>query len=383
MKEFYKKILKILFVFIASINSASSEEVVKIGLLVPLSGESSYIGQSIIQSVRLGINKINNDRLLVVPRDTKSDQSTTLKVVDELYSEGTKIFIGPVFNKNLKELDKFQDAIFLSFTNKVLGNPNNVISSGINAKSQFDAIKKYLEMNDLDGTLVLIPKKNFKEEVEEAIIKSKLKTKKIFYYDAEPTKLTKQIEKVTRYKIRKRNLEDEIKRVENSDEDNKERKLEILNKKDTLGRIGYDSIIIADFNESLKSVTTSLLYTDVSPKKVAFISLNQWFDETLFREKTSQPIAFPSINRENYFSFRDDYKKIYNESPSQIGILGYDLIGLIYYLLLKNDFEVNNKLFTEDNRFKGVSGVFEINNQKINHILTFYRVEDGKFKKIF
>ena len=383
MKEFYKKILKILFVFIASINSASSEEVVKIGLLVPLSGESSYIGQSIIQSVRLGINKINNDRLLVVPRDTKSDQSTTLKVVDELYSEGTKIFIGPVFNKNLKELDKFQDAIFLSFTNKVLGNPNNVISSGINAKSQFDAIKKYLEMNDLDGTLVLIPKKNFKEEVEEAIIKSRLKTKKIFYYDAEPTKLTKQIEKVTRYKIRKRNLEDEIKRVENSDEDNKERKLEILNKKDTLGRIGYDSIIIADFNESLKSVTTSLLYTDVSPKKVAFISLNQWFDETLFREKTSQPIAFPSINRENYFSFRDDYKKIYNESPSQIGILGYDLIGLIYYLLLKNDFEVNNKLFTEDNRFKGVSGVFEINNQKINHILTFYRVEDGKFKKIF
>ena len=383
MKEFYKKILKILFVFIASINSASSEEVVKIGLLVPLSGESSYIGQSIIQSVRLGINKINNDRLLVVPRDTKSDQSTTLKVVDELYSEGTKIFIGPVFNKNLKELDKFQDAIFLSFTNKVLGNPNNVISSGINAKSQFDAIKKYLEMNDLDGTLVLIPKKNFKEEVEEAIIKSRLKTKKIFYYDAEPTKLTKQIEKVTRYKIRKRNLEDEIKRVENSDEDNKERKLEILNKKDTLGRIGYDSIIIADFNESLKSVTTSLLYTDVSPKKVAFISLNQWFDETLFREKTSQPIAFPSIDRENYFSFRDDYKKIYNESPSQIGILGYDLIGLIYYLLLKNDFEVNNKLFTEDNRFKGVSGVFEINNQKINHILTFYRVEDGKFKKIF
>ena len=383
MKEFYKKILKILFVFIASINSASSEEVVKIGLLVPLSGESSYIGQSIIQSVRLGINKINNDRLLVVPRDTKSDQSTTLKVVDELYSEGTKIFIGPVFNKNLKELDKFKDAIFLSFTNKVLGNPNNVISSGINAKSQFDAIKKYLEMNDLDGTLVLIPKKSFKEEVEEAIIKSKLKTKKIFYYDAEPTKLTKQIEKVTRYKIRKRNLEDEIKRVENSDEDNKERKLEVLNKKDTLGRIGYDSIIIADFNESLKSVTTSLLYTDVSPKKVAFISLNQWFDETLFREKTSQPIAFPSINRENYFSFRDDYKKIYNESPSQIGILGYDLIGLVYYLLLKNDFEINNKLFTEDNRFKGVSGVFEINNQKINHILTFYRVEDGKFKKIF
>ena len=51
---------------------------------------------------------------------------------------------------------------------------------------------------------------------------------------------------------------------------NKEKKLEILNKKDTIGKIGYDSIIIADFDESLKSVATSLLYTDVSPKKITF-----------------------------------------------------------------------------------------------------------------
>ena len=70
-----------------------------------------------------------------------------------------------MFNKNLKELSKFQDATFLSFTNKIIGNPSNVISSGINAKSQFDAIKKYLEMNDLDGTLVLIPKKVLKRRL--------------------------------------------------------------------------------------------------------------------------------------------------------------------------------------------------------------------------
>ena len=126
-----------------------------------------------------------------------------------------------------------------------------------------------------------------------------------------------------------------------------------------------------------------MLYTDVSPKKITFISLNQWFDETLFKEETSQPISFPSINRENFQNFRDDYKEIYNEHPSQIGILGYDLIGLIYYLLLKNNFEVDSKLFSKDNKFKGVSGIFEINNKKINHILSFYRVENGKFKKIF
>ena len=383
MKVIIKYLLSIVFVFLLNTFNTSANESIKIGLLVPLTGEYEDIGKSIVQSTRMAINKINDSKILILPRDTKSDPKETLKKVEELYAEGIKIFIGPVFNENLEGLSKFQDVIFLSLTNKILNNPKNVISAGINAKSQFDAIKKYQKINELQKTLVLIPKKNYKEEIEEAISKSKIKTKKVFYYDVDPTKLTQQIEKVTRYKIRKENLEDEIKRIENSEDANKEKKLEALKKKDTLGKIGYDSIIIADFDESLKSVTTSLLYTDVSPKKITFISLNQWFDETLFKETTSQPISFPSINKKNYDNFRKDYYEIFNEYPNQLSMLSFDLVGLTYYLLLQNNFEIDNKLFLKKNKFKGVSGIFEIKNKKINHILNFYKVEGDTFIEIF
>ena len=384
MKVIIKLLKKlILLVFLINIESVHAEDKIKLGLLAPFSGKNYEIGSSVIQSIRMGINKINNKNILILPRDTKSNPKETLKAVEDLYSKGVRIFIGPVFNENLKNLDKFSDAIFLSLTNKILNNPKNVISTGINAKSQFDAIKKFLEINDLEKTLVLIPKKEFKEEIEEGIIRSKIKTKKIFYYDAEPTKLTKQIEKITRYKVRKQNLEDEINRVEKSDDPNKEKKIQNLEKKDTLGKVGFDSIIIADFDESLKSVTTSLLYTDVSPKNISFISLNQWFDETLFKEKTSQPISFPSINIEKYENFNNQYKKIFKKNPSQIAILSYDLIGLVYYLLLQNNFEIDNKLFLKKNKFKGISGIFEINKNEINYILNFYTVSDNNFKEIF
>ena len=383
MKVIIKYLLSVVFVFLLNTFNIFANESIKIGLLVPITGEYNDIGKSIIQSTRMAINKINDSKILILPRDTKSDPKETLKKVEELYAEGIKIFIGPVFNENLKGLSKFQDVIFLSLTNKILNNPKNVISAGINAKSQFDAIKKYQKINELQKTLVLIPKKNYKEEIEEAISKSKIKTKKVFYYDVDPTKLTQQIEKVTRYKIRKENLEDEIKRIENSEDANKEKKLEALKKKDTLGKIGYDSIIIADFDESLKSVTTSLLYTDVSPKKITFISLNQWFDETLFKETTSQPISFPSINKKNYDNFRKDYYEIFNEYPNQLSMLSFDLVGLTYYLLLQNNFEIDNKLFLKKNKFKGVSGIFEIKNKKINHILNFYKVEGDTFIEIF
>tara|TARA_B100000945_G_scaffold214358_1_gene172671 strand:- start:287 stop:1507 length:1221 start_codon:yes stop_codon:yes gene_type:complete len=383
MKVFIKYLLRVIFVFLINTNTIYANESIKIGLLVPITGEYNYIGKSIIQSTRMALNKINDSKISILPRNTKSDSEETINKVEELYAEGVRIFIGPIFNKNLKGLDKFEDAIFLSLTNKTLNNPKNVISAGINAKSQFDAIKKFLEINELKKTLVLIPKKDYKAEIEEAISKSKVKTKKVFYYDIEPTKLTKQIEKVTRYKIRKKTLEDEIKRVENSKDTNKKKKLEILKKKDTLGKIGYDSIIIADFDESLKSVTTSLLYTDVSPKKITFISLNQWFDETLFKETTSQPISFPSINKKSYENFRKDYNKVFEQYPNPLSMLSYDLLGLTYYLLFKNNFEIDNKLFLKKDKFKGISGIFEIRNKKINHLLNFYKVEDDKFIKIF
>ena len=382
MKADIKFFLVIIFLVISTkIANANSE--IKIGLLAPFSGEFKNVGNSVFGSARIALNKINNDNINILPRDTKGKNLETLKQVEQLYIEGVRIFIGPVFNKNLKGLEKFQDAYFLSLTNKILKNPKNVISAGINARSQFNAIKKYQKINELKKTLILIPKKDYKEEIEQAIKETKFKAKKVFYYDTEPTKLTKQIEKVTKYQIRKKNLEDEIKRVENSDEDNKEKKLEDLNKRDTLGKVGYDSVVIADFDESLKSVTTSLLYTDVSPKKISFISLNQWFDETLFRETASQPISFPSVNKENFDQFKISFKEFYDYDPNQLSLITYDLVGLIYYLLSQNNFEVSDKIFKKENRFKGISGIFQIKNKKINHELNFYSVDNESFIRIF
>ena len=382
MKAHIKYFLVIIF-FLLKTKTALGNESIKIGLLAPFSGEFEFIGNSVIGSTKMALKKINNNNIYILPRDTRADNLETIKKVEELYIEGVRIFIGPVFNRNLIGLDKYEDAIFLSLTNKVLNNPKNVISSGINANSQFRAIKKFQKENDLKQTLVLIPKKDYKEEIEEAIKVSKLNSKKIFYYDTEPTKLTKQIEKVTRYQIRKQNLADEIRRIENSEEENKEKILEILNKRDTLGKIGYDSIIIADFDESLKSVTTSLLYTDVSPKNITFISLNQWFDKTLFKETASQPISFPSVNKRNFDKFNKEYEEFYKEPPNQLSLITYDLVGLIYYLLRQNDFLVDEKIFEEKNTFKGISGNFQIKNKKINHVLNFYKVEGNSFIEIF
>ena len=376
----------ILFIFISlflDTQRSIAQEKIKIGLIVPLSGEYKEIGRSIVNSTRLAINKIDNSKIEILPRDTKSNPRITLRVAKELHELGVKIIIGPVFNKNLIYLEELNEVIFLSLTNKITNNPKNIISAGINAISQINTIIKFQELYDIQRSIFLIPNSDFKNEIEEAISKTKIKLKDTFIYDTNPTLLTAQIEKITRYPQRKQRLENEIKRLKNSNEINKEKKIADLEKKDTFGGINFDSVIIADFDESLKSVATSLLYTDISSKRVHYICLNQWFDESLLKEISLQPIYFPSINKENYDEFVTKYFNIYQKFPNQISFLSYDLVGLVYYLIYKNNFIVNEKIFYKKNKFKGKIGVFEIDKNKISHLLNFYVAKEEKFKKIF
>ena len=383
MKKFIQFIIFTFIGLILNIFQSLADEKIKIGLVVPLSGEYKEVGNSILKSARLAINKIDDLRIEIVPRDTRSNPETTLRVSKELYEQGIKIIIGPVFNKNLIYLDELNEVTFLSLSNININNPKNVISGGINAISQINAIKKFQEFAKLERSILLIPNSEFKNEIEDAVKKTKIKLKDKFIYNSNPTILTSQIEKLTRYSQRKQNLKDEIKRLKNSNEINKEKKISNLKKRDTLGGINFDSVIIADFDESLKSVTTSLLFTDITADRVNYITLNQWFDKSILKEKNLQPIYFPSINKENYDNFVSEYFNIYNEYPNQISFLSFDLIGLVYFLIYKNDFVINNKIFYKKNKFKGKIGIFEINKNKISHILNFYVAENNNFKKIF
>ena len=384
MKKNFKNLIFI-FLIIFSIHSHANSEndKLKIGVLVPLSGDNKKIGEQIIKATKLALKDINTKKIEIYPKDSGSNPTQTLTSASEFLNMGINIVIGPVFYESLSYLDEIDNITFLSLTNKTINLPKNIISSGINATSQINAIKKFIEQIELKKTIFLVPETDYEGEIKKAINQSKIKTSKIHIYNTEPTKLTQQIEKITNYKIRKQNLADEIRRVENSDLIDKEKQLEKLNKRYTIGNVRFDSVIISDFDESLKSVITSLLYTDVSPKKKYFITFNQWFDESLINESSLQPLYYPSINKKNLNNFEKKFNEEFNEVPNHLALLSYDLVGLIYYLSLQNEISEINKVFRKKNSFKGKIGVFDIENNKINHRLNFYEVNNGKLREIF
>jgi ABC-type branched-subunit amino acid transport system substrate-binding protein len=382
------KYIKIIFLvtlnfsLLLSFTTKASEKI-QIGLMVPLTGPNKELGQSIIKAVRLAVKDINNNSIEIIPKDTASKANKALKSAFELKQMGVRIVIGPIFYESITYLDEIKDITFLSLTNKTLDLPKNVISAGINSTSQMNTIKKFLETNNINKTIFLTPIQDYEFEVKKGIKDSRIKIFKNFEYSTEPTKLTKQIEEITNYRIRKQNLEDEILRLKKSNQPNKEKRIKKLEQRYTLGGLNFDAVVIADFDESLKSVTTSLLYTDVSPRNKYFITLNQWFDKSLLNEVDIQPLYFPSINKNNFENYKDKFFKEFNENPSHLALLSYDLVGLVYYLSLKTNLSNLNKLFKKKNSFKGKIGIFDIKNNKINHRLNFYKIEDKKIIEIF
>tara|TARA_B100000989_G_scaffold293463_1_gene270917 strand:- start:854 stop:2008 length:1155 start_codon:yes stop_codon:yes gene_type:complete len=382
------KLIRIIAIVILSgsflfLQIGNTKEKLKIGLLVPMTGNDKEIGKSIIKAVSLAIKDIDSNSIVIYPKDTASEPDQTLKSAFELKEKGIKVVLGPVFHQSLTYLDEMKDLTFLSLTNKTLDIPNNIISAGINSTSQFNTIKKFLEENKVEKTIFLTPIRDYEFEIKKGMKDSKIKIYKDYEYSTEPTKLTEQIENITKYKVRKQNLEDEIVRLKNSNDPKKETKIKKLEKRYTLGGLNFDAVVIADFDESLKSVTTSLLYTDVLPKNKYFITLNQWFDESLLEQKDIQPIYYPSINKENFENYKIKYFNAFNEDPSHLSLLSYDLIGLVYYLSLKSDLSNLNRLFKKQNSFKGKIGIFDIKNNRINHRLNFYKIENKELTKIF
>ena len=216
MNKFFKTLFSIFLILLLETSVCYSEQSkIKIGVLVPLSGENASLGKQILNSIRMALIDIDNNKIEIYPKDTRSDPDQTLRSALELEQMEISLVIGPVFHKNLLYLDKVKNITFLSLTNKTLDLPRNVISSGINSSSQFNTIKKFLGNNDIKKTILLIPNTNYDLEVKKGIKISKIKLLKQYNYDIDPTKLTKQIEKITNYGIRKQNLLDEINELKN------------------------------------------------------------------------------------------------------------------------------------------------------------------------
>ena len=359
-----------------------NEKILKIGVLLPLSGIFQDTGQSFLKAIQLALFDIGNENIKIYPKDSKANALDTYLSAKEFEELGIKVVIGPIFYESLERLNEINSITFISLTNKTQKIPKNTIAFGINIISQIDVLKKYFDEIEVSNTLLLSPKSQFTSQAE-IIANSELKFYKVFAYNTSAKKITGEIDKITNYRERKKDLERRINILKKSDLYKDKKELEELEQKHTLGKVNFDSVLVIDFGERLKSVLTSFMFSDVSSNEVNFFTLNQWFDETFFNENALQNLHFPAIDFDNLKKFKKKYLDTFGEEPSQVSILAYDALGLIYYCWFNNDAQFKPDQLYNTNGFKGLHGEFIIKDNLSKHQLKIYKVSDKKFLKVY
>ena len=359
-----------------------NEKILKIGVLLPLSGKFQDTGQSFLKAIQLALFDLGNENIKIYPKDSKANALDAYLSAKEFEELGIKVVIGPIFYESLERLNEINSITFISLTNKTQKIPKNTIAFGINIISQIDVLKKYFDEIEVSKTLLLSPKSQFTSQAE-IITNSELKFYKVFAYNTSAKKITGEIKKITNYQERKKDLERRIDILEKSDLYKDKKELEELEQKHTLGKVNFDSVLVIDFGERLKSVLTSFMFSDVSSNEVNFFTLNQWFDETFFNENALQNLHFPAIDFDNLKKFKKKYLDTFGEEPSQVSILAYDALGLIYYCWFNNDAQFKPDQLYNKNGFKGLHGEFIIKDNLSKHQLKIYKVSDKKFLKVY
>ncbi len=382
MKNTFKIILSYLLITFNTYVLAdqnSSANILKVGVLAPLSGEFKTLGETILYSINLALHDIDNNAVKIYPKDSGSNKKKIIQACKEFQEEGIKIIIGPVDSQFQEELKNFNDLIFLSLSNMDSNIKDNVVMMGINLESQLLTIKKFIDKKKKEKTVILYPDNKFAKYVEKNIKLINFGNSRLFKYSEDSKVLTKQIEKLTNYKRRKINLNNRIKKLEKSEDMRDIKELNELKQKYTLGKINFDSVVIIDFDDGLKSILASLAYTDVSEQEILITTTNQWFNDSLLSETSIKNFYFPSVNLKNLKNFHQRFLEAYKYKPNAITILAYDSIGLIYYFW-KNNIKINSaKDFNFKREIKGKIGNFKISDNKVIQKLKIYKLEDGNF----
>ncbi len=381
-----KNILLIASYIILFINSNllsnENNNTLKVGLLAPLTGEYAELGNSMLYSLQLALEEIGDKNIFIVPRDAGfQDKKKLQSAINEIRSEGVKVIIGPINNEDFEEVKKFKDLIFISPSNISPEFSSNIISIGISLESQLIALNNFIKKKKRNKTIVLFPKNQYEEMIDKKLKKLNLNHFKKFKYSPDPQVLTGEIEILTNYSQRKKNLEIRKKMFEDKEDSQSLRELERLEQLYTLGEVNFDSVIIIDFGNSLKSVLASLVYTDVSQSKVLFTTVNQWFDDSIFFENSVKNLYYPSIDYKEFKKYNENYFEKYKAFPNEMTILAYDALGLIYYTWKKNENITSVDNFYFKSKIKGKIGTFSFKDRKVTQDLDIYRTEGNRFTK--
>ena len=300
---------------------------IKVGVMLPLSGENSEIGNLILNAIEMAIFQTQENKLEIHIKDTEAKPDRAKKVLSELINEGVKVIIGPLFSKSLaaiqSEVTKNNINIF-ALTNNINLRNQGIWIFGVDPQAQTEKVLQYALEKGTKKIAALLPQNAYGlllfDTITDFTQENLIKIEKIEFYDFSVESQRKTAQKISEgfedYKL----YLDKIKE-QDSIEDNGNEVL-FMEKP-------FDSVFIAAAGQNLTVLSSQLQYNNVDPKIVQYLGISSWEDSSIVNEPALEGGVFVTTSEMYQKKIKLIYKNSFGKEMPKIAMIAYDIVALL------------------------------------------------------
>ena len=346
----------------------------KIGVLLPLTGKHSYIGQSLLDTMQMVIfdNKNINSELII--KDTKANPSLAKKLTKELIEQNVDVILGPFFSSSLNQslkIAKYKNVPLISFSSDRNQKEDGIYLMGFEPEQQIIDVTEHTIKKNYKRYAALLPKSKYGKRVlntyRKVLNKNKLSINRIELYDPEGIDFEKEIQKLVGLE---KNPQIE------KDEDTGENPLENFDP-------GFDVLLLIETGNRLRQAVALLTYYGVDFQKVKLIGTGEWYIDNIGSEPGLVGAWFVAPNPNLWKNFEKKFYKLYKYEPIRLSSLAHDSITAVFSIVKKNDGikELNYNDFQNSYGFTGIDGNFRfLSNGTVERKLSILEIKQNSFK---
>jgi ABC-type branched-subunit amino acid transport system substrate-binding protein len=305
----------------------------KIGLLLPLTGPQSELGQGMLHASEMALFEAGASNVTIVPQDTSGGVQ---KAVQKALDQGAELILGPIFAgevQAIKPIARARNVSVVSFStdHSIAGNGTYIL--GFLPSQQIETVVKHAKETGLTRIAAFTPEDSYGRLVDQTLRNLSANG-------------SVQLVGITHY-VRSDLLE--------GNPGNARIIEEMANYKSK----GVNAILIPEGGENLNYLVT-LLQPQLSVK---VLGSGQW-DTPETRSITGlHGSVFASTDTLERQNFENRYREAYGKTPPRLATIAYDATALAVALSERGYTPQN---LTNDQGFAGIDGLFRLTPQGLN-----------------
>lgn len=310
------------------------ETAVKIGLLLPLSGQQATLGRTLLQAAEMGLFEVGDDRFTLLVEDTATSAGPD-SAARKLLAGGANILLGPVFASDARKVAPIAHGArvpVLAFTNDRTAAQPGLYILGVTPQDQVERVVQYTANQGMRRFAILAPSSPYGNIVSQAfrnsVQRSNATIAQSAQYDPNSPDYTGIIEELSA----------------------------------AYQRDPFDALMLPEGGAKLRQLATLLPAFQIGPQNVKVLGTSLWANDPALAQETGLGGSwYASTDPAKWQQFADRYRDVYGATPDQRAGLVYDAITLIVALGKAPVPDFSDAALTNPSGFTGVTGVFRLN----------------------